>query len=184
MLKLNAKTYSANPKICIQCDTLLPYEKRRNRFCSHRCSAIYNNTLKGFVSRSKNTAPCRNCQKLKTGFGPFCCHKCATDYRKVLKDREFEIILKEGGIPQPQSFRRFLIEKFNHQCSKCLNTEWNNQPIPLEVEHIDGNSDNNLEENLTVLCPNCHAQTPTYKARNKGNGRFARRQRYAEGKSF
>ena len=56
--------------------------------------------------------------------------------------------------------------------------------IVLELEHIDGNSDNNTEENLTILCPNCHSQTLTYKNRNKGNGRHNRRMRYHEGKSF
>ncbi len=51
---------------------------------------------------------------------------------------------------------------FDHRCYKCSNTEWNDQPIPLELEHLDGNHDNNSLSNLTLLCPNCHAQTKTY----------------------
>ena len=47
----------------------------------------------------------------------------------------------------------------------------------LELEHIDGNAYNNSESNLSLLCPNCHSQTPTYKAKNKGNGRVERRER-------
>ena len=50
--------------------------------------------------------------------------------------------------------------------------------IPLEVEHIDGNSQNNKEENLTLLCPSCHSLTKTYKGANKGKGRKHRRSRY------
>jgi len=56
--------------------------------------------------------------------------------------------------------------------------------IPIELEHIDGNSENNMLENLKLLCPNCHSLTPTYKALNTGNGRAFRRERYKIGKSF
>jgi 5-methylcytosine-specific restriction endonuclease McrA len=54
----------------------------------------------------------------------------------------------------------------------------------LQLEHKDGNSENNKPENLCLLCPNCHSQTPTYGAKNKGNGRHYRRIRYAQGKSY
>jgi len=52
------------------------------------------------------------------------------------------------------------------KCYRCGITEWLGQPAPLELEHIDGNHKNNLLENLTILCPNCHAQTPTYCGKN------------------
>lgn len=69
--------------------------------------------------------------------------------------------------------RRYLFEKFDNSCSICKWSEVNPYTglIPLEVEHIDGNYKNNSEENLTLLCPNCHSLTSTYKALNKGNGR-------------
>lgn len=63
--------------------------------------------------------------------------------------------------------KRLINEKLlQSKCYKCHNTEWNNQPIPLELEHIDGNNQNNNLENLTLLCPNCHAQTSTYRGKN------------------
>ncbi|MFW5895280.1 MAG: HNH endonuclease [archaeon] len=40
----------------------------------------------------------------------------------------------------------------------------------LEIEHIDGNAKNNREENLDLICPNCHSLTSTYKALNSGKG--------------
>ena len=43
---------------------------------------------------------------------------------------------------------------------------------------------NNTVNNIELLCPNCHAQTPTYKGKNKGNGRYSRKLRYQEGKSY
>ncbi len=69
--------------------------------------------------------------------------------------------------------KRYLLDKFDSKCSKC---NWNEvHPItgniPVEVEHIDGNHKNNKEENLTLLCPNCHSLTGTYRNLNKGNGR-------------
>lgn len=56
---------------------------------------------------------------------------------------------------------------FEAKCYKCNNFEWLGQPIPLELEHIDGNHDNNNLSNLIIICPNCHAQTPTYRGKNK-----------------
>lgn len=56
---------------------------------------------------------------------------------------------------------------FDYKCSCCGNTEWNGQPIPLELDHINGNNQDNSLENVRLLCPNCHAQTPTYRRRKK-----------------
>jgi ribosomal protein L37AE/L43A len=55
----------------------------------------------------------------------------------------------------------------NWICEKCNNTEWNGQKIPLELEHCNGDNTDNRIENLQFLCPNCHAQTPFYRGRNK-----------------
>lgn len=64
--------------------------------------------------------------------------------------------------------KRLLREKVLHPvCSKCFRTEWNNLPIPLELDHINGVSTDHRLENLRLLCPNCHAQTPTHRGRNK-----------------
>lgn len=67
--------------------------------------------------------------------------------------------------------REYLIRKRGYKCEICGNTKWNNQPIPLLVDHIDGNSSKNTFENLRIICPNCDAQLPTYKSKNRGNGR-------------
>jgi hypothetical protein len=54
-----------------------------------------------------------------------------------------------------------------YECSICKIKEWNNIPISLEVDHIDGDTFNNAISNLRILCPNCHSQTPTFRGRNK-----------------
>ena len=58
---------------------------------------------------------------------------------------------------------------FQPVCSMCNNTEWFGKPIPLEIHHKDGNKNNNQIENLSLVCPNCHAFTDTYKSRNRNS---------------
>jgi hypothetical protein len=53
------------------------------------------------------------------------------------------------------------------KCEVCGITEWNDQPTPLELDHIDGNNSNHVLANLRILCPNCHHQTPTHSCRKK-----------------
>ena len=56
--------------------------------------------------------------------------------------------------------------------------------MPLVLDHIDGHASNWRLKNLRLVCHNCDAQLPTYKGKNRGNGRHLRRERYAAGKSF
>ena len=53
------------------------------------------------------------------------------------------------------------------KCSSCTNITWQNKPIPLELEHKNGNHEDNSLTNLCLLCPNCHALTSTYRGKNK-----------------
>ena len=71
-----------------------------------------------------------------------------------------------------------MLEKNNYKCELCGWGEENTytHTILLEIHHIDGDYTNNKEENLQVLCPNCHSLTETYKSHNK-NGR-KRRKKY------
>ena len=81
-------------------------------------------------------------------------------------------------------YKEYLISKHGHKCQMCSITEWGEKPTLLILDHIDGNSDNFGLDNLRVICSNCDTLTPTYKGRNKGKGRFARKQRYHADKSF
>jgi len=70
--------------------------------------------------------------------------------------------LKEGDFFR--RLKRALIEVgVENKCAVCGIVSWNEKPIHLEIDHIDGNRKNNLVENLQFICPNCHSQTDNYK---------------------
>ncbi len=81
--------------------------------------------------------------------------------------------------------RDYLYEQQRGCCGICgVEDEWNGVTLALIVDHINGDPSNNHRENLRLICPNCDSQLLTYKVRNRGSGRYYRRQRYAHGQSY
>lgn len=115
----------------------------------------------------------------------FCSLSCQMDYRHQLWIKDWKNGRVNGTVGITTRcvsghLKRYLLEKFGNRCSEC---GWNKRnpvtgAVPLEIDHIDGNSENSSEENLRVLCPNCHALTPFYKNLNKGYGRQWRTKKY------
>lgn len=76
----------------------------------------------------------------------------------------------EGLHPNYQTYKlknkliKFGIKK--NECECCGISEWNGKPLSLELHHKDGNRFNHKLENLILLCPNCHSQTETFRAKN------------------
>lgn len=169
-----------NSNKCRHCEAELPANSKKT-FCNRSCSASHNNL--GVRRHGKDKSLCLVCgNTVKRNSSKFCSVTCSAFHRH--QSLVFKCIDKQEVICSPGKVRGILISIRGHQCSVCLLSEWNSLPIPLEADHIDGNSDNNLLSNLRLICCNCHAQTTTYKGKNMGKGRHYRRKRYAAGQSY
>ena len=79
-----------------------------------------------------------------------------------------DYLSNKAGIQSWKLKRRLIKENiFEHKCNNCNKKTWLNNPIPIELHHKDGNNLNNELSNLELLCPNCHALTDNYRAKNK-----------------
>lgn len=68
-----------------------------------------------------------------------------------------------------ESIKPHLLKLRGHSCESCNLTEWLSNPIPLEVDHVDGDRTNNKLDNLKLLCCNCHALTPTWRNKKRSS---------------
>lgn len=182
------ENWDTNPKLCKFCKIPLLYEKRRNDFCSQNCGAKFHNEIRmGFTLSENKTSICLFCaNEFKvngTGEHKYCSRDCMFQFH--WKETKEELI--NSGIDNSsnnQIGKKYLIELHKGKCQLCNLSEWKNQPIPLVLDHINGDPYNNLLSNLRVICNNCDALEPTFKGRNKGNGRFKRAERYKYEKEY
>lgn len=119
----------------------------------------------------KQTYNCIQCGLLVTKVntaGKFCSNKCSGLHQKKKTFQEIE----NGKVDErgARTLKAFLVEKCGDVCVSCgISSEWNGKKLSLQLDHIDGNSDNNSLSNLRILCPNCHSQTETYGSKGNGN---------------
>lgn len=187
--------YNLNPKTCQHCAKVLEYSERNKKFCSSSCAATFNN-LKRTEKIRKNPKQykekrlpvswnCVDCGRehitVAWRIGKYCNSDCQKNYEHNQRINDW---LKNKKPIGKNALKKYLTENFGYKCSVCNISSWNNKEIVLELEHKDGNSENNSKENICLICPNCHSQTDTYKGKNKGQGRYYRKLRYSKGKSF
>ena len=123
---------------------------------------------------------CVNCGKEISNKKKFCNITCQKEYKfkkYINRCKKNQVNGLRGEYQTSMYIKTYLFKKYDNKCARCgwgeRNIYTNN--IPLEIEHIDGNYRNNSEENLILLCPNCHALTSTYKGANLNNGRKTRK---------
>ncbi len=123
---------------------------------------------------------CKYCEKEIPNRNVFCNNVCQREYEHNKTINEWltgEKIMNQGAIKISNYIRKYL---FDTTGSKCQNCGWgqinpHTKKVPLEVDHIDGDSQNNVVENLRLLCPNCHSLTKTWK--NTGSRKSTRMKR-------
>lgn len=128
---------------------------------------------------------CLNCGKELIGDkkrNKYCCQQCQLDYQYkqyIERWKNGQESGRKGKYEVSNHIRRYLFEKYNNSCQKC---GWNKinlitGNIPLQIHHIDGDCLNNSEDNLELLCPNCHSLTDTYGNLNSESSRVYRKQK-------
>lgn len=111
-------------------------------------------------------------------YSKYCSASCQVKYEQAEWEKKWfagEVSGNTAGIWQEPSgrVRTYLFRIYDSKCARCGWGERNpfTGSIPLEIEHLDGNAENTTPENVTLLCPNCHSLTATYRGANIGHGR-------------
>lgn len=121
--------------------------------------------------KSKRIATCNYCSNTFThgvqSTGTYCSTRCSGDAKRAESQRRFEV----GLVTKRTTAKSFVVERDGYSCRECGIFDYNGKEISLQLDHIDGCAANNMPDNLRLLCPNCHSQTPHYGAKNKGKGR-------------
>ncbi len=98
-------------------------------------------------------------------YNKFCSNKCQGEYKSKAIIEKWKNGEYTGNTEYiSNTIKKYLLEKNNYKCEKCGFEGYNEltHNSILQIHHKDGNAANNSEENLQVLCPNCHAMTETY----------------------
>lgn len=79
-----------------------------------------------------------------------------------------DILVEDSTYTNNTSLKKRLLESnlLEYKCSICGINEWQEKPLSLQLDHINGNNKDDRIENLRLLCPNCHSQTDTFSGKN------------------
>jgi hypothetical protein len=87
--------------------------------------------------------------------------------KKFKKDRQIRLHTLPWEELKKSEYREKIEIEQNSKCALCrIDKEWNNMPLKFELDHINGNRQDESRKNLRLVCPNCHSQTETYKVGN------------------
>lgn len=136
------------------------------RFCSRNCA---NSRTQGVVSNEKRRLSLSGRKKYPEGY-----FFTNADRRKGVENRLASnlerILLTSWNELGEKAMRTRVLAEQGGLCAECTNPQtWNSKPLKFHYDHIDGKKAteyDNRRENVRMICPNCHSQTPTYTAKN------------------
>lgn len=149
-------------------------------FCSQSCSTTYTNKTT-LPKRKREFTHCLCCNTSLRGNQTaykYCSNQCHCDHQYfeyIERWKNGDELGYVGKLLRPSNhIKRYIFDKFNHTCQEC---GFNKQHLKdgksiLHIHHIDGDAKNTKENNLQLLCPNCHSMTDNFGARNSNSSRI------------
>lgn len=123
---------------------------------------------------------CKCCGNLIDSSKPanqiFCSEECDKKFKVSENYKYYLEHQKEFCYVNNMTFiKRHLLKEQHNKCDICkIINKWNNKELIFVLDHIDESADNNLRENLRLICSNCDSQLDTYKSKNKNSSRKER----------
>lgn len=145
-----------------------------DELCSYGCGQVakYKNGS-GNLMCCESHAKCPANRKKNSDGVKSCGRDYKADYQNLSQESKDKMSWSRGKFTGTKfvyggggSHKAVLIKERGHRCECCGLTEWMGNKITLELEHVDGDNQNNVKDNLKLLCPNCHSYTDTWKGRN------------------
>ena len=160
---------------CINCNK----ETNNPKFCSRSCSVAFHNkgVCKNGLKGTGKVIFCRLCGKQtvkndRNYCSPQCYYKDKWNLWKIKVEKDGVFFPSTKYNTAALNVKKYLMEKHGEKCSICGQLPlWNDKPLVLILDHINGIANDWSISNFRLVCPNCDTQLPTFKGRNKNGVR-------------
>ncbi len=104
----------------------------------------------------------------------FCSNICQGNFIRAQWFETNKSAFNSGKLTSRRSIKKFIEVRDGNNCAICHHLPYHNgNKLTMVLDHIDGKASNCSPSNFRLVCPNCESQLPTFRGRNRGNGRKA-----------